>query len=42
MRFLHLNTKQAEILRLMFSIGLTAFVSVGMVLAIRHRIVLSE
>ena len=42
MRVLHLNTKQAEILRFMFSIGLTAFVSLGTFLAIRHLIGLPE
>jgi hypothetical protein len=42
MRVRHLNSKQAEILRLMFSIGLTAFVSVGTFRAIRHLIGLSE
>jgi hypothetical protein len=39
---LHLNTKQAEILRLMFYIGLTAFVSMGTFLEIRHLIGLPE
>ena len=42
MLVLHLNTKQAEIPGLSFSIGLTAFVSVGTSLAIQHLIGLSE
>ena len=42
MRVRHLNSKQAEILRLMFSIGLTAFVNVGTFLETRHLIGLSE
>ena len=38
----NLNTKQAEILRFMFSIALTGSVSVVTFLAIRHLIGLSE
>jgi hypothetical protein len=38
MRSLHLSTKQVELVRLLFSIGLTAFVSVGTFLLIRHLI----
>ena len=38
MRSLHLDTKQVELVRLVFSIGVTIFVSVGTFLAIRHLI----
>jgi len=41
MRILHLNIKQVELLRLLFSIGLTAFVAVGTFLVIRHLMSLS-
>ena len=36
MRVLHLNAKQVELLRVLFSVGLTAFVAVGTFLVIRH------
>jgi len=42
MRVIYLKTKQVELLRILFSIGLTAFVSLGTFLAIRHLIGLSE
>jgi hypothetical protein len=38
MRSLHLDTKQVELVRLVFSIGVTIFVSVGTFLAIRYLI----
>jgi hypothetical protein len=38
MRSLHLDAKQVELVRLVFSIGVTIFVSVGTFLAIRHLI----
>jgi hypothetical protein len=38
MRILHLDTKQVELVRLLFSIGLTAFVGVGTFIVIRHLI----
>jgi hypothetical protein len=42
MRSLHLSTRQAELARILFSIGMTVSVSVGTFLAIRHLIGLSE
>jgi hypothetical protein len=36
MRMLHFNTKQVELLRLLFSIGVTVFVAAGTLLVIRH------
>jgi hypothetical protein len=42
MRSLYLNTKQVELARILFSVGVTAFVSVGTFLAIRYLIGLSE
>jgi hypothetical protein len=42
MRSLHLNTKQqVELAGILFSVGMTAFVSLGTFLAIRYRIGLS-
>jgi hypothetical protein len=38
MRSRHLDTKQVELVRLVFSIGVTVFVSVGTFLAIRYLI----
>ena len=38
MRSLHLDAKQVELVRLVFAIGVTIFVSVGTFLAIRHLI----
>jgi hypothetical protein len=38
MRILHLDTKQVELVRLLFSIGVTVFVGVGSFLAIRYLI----
>jgi hypothetical protein len=38
MRSLHLDTKQVELVRLVFSIGVTVFVGVGTFLALRHLI----
>jgi hypothetical protein len=38
MRILHLDTKQVELVRVLFSIGLTAFVGVGTVIVIRYLI----
>jgi hypothetical protein len=37
-----LNTKQVELLRVLFSIGLTAFVGAGTFAAIRYLSVLSD
>jgi hypothetical protein len=37
-RILHLDTKQVELVRLLFSIGVTVFVSVGSFLTIRYLI----
>jgi hypothetical protein len=42
MRVLHLNTKQVELLRLLFSIGLTSSVGVGAFLTIRYLFGLSD
>jgi hypothetical protein len=42
MRILHLDTKQVELVRLLFSIGLTAFVGLGTLIVIRHLIGLHE
>ena len=41
MRGVHLSIKQVHLLRVLFSIGLTAFVGVGTFLVIRHLIGLS-
>jgi hypothetical protein len=38
MRILHLDTKQVELVRLLFSIGVTVFVGVGSFLGIRYLI----
>jgi hypothetical protein len=38
MRTLHLDAKQVELVRLLFSIGVTVFVGVGSFLAIRYLI----
>jgi hypothetical protein len=38
MRRLHLDAKQVELVGLVFSIGVTVFVSVGTFLAIQHLI----
>ena len=38
MRSLRFDTKQVELVRLVFSIGVTIFVSVGTFLAIRYLI----
>jgi hypothetical protein len=42
MRGLHLSIKRVELVRILFSIGLTAFVSVSAFLTIRYLIGLSE
>jgi hypothetical protein len=42
MRSLHLNTKQVELVRLLFSIGVTAFVGVGTFLILQYLVGLSE
>ena len=42
MRMLHLDTKQAELVRILFSIGLTAFVGLGTFIVIQHVTVLYE
>jgi hypothetical protein len=42
MRMLHLNTKQAELIRILFSIGLTAFVALGAFIVIEHLTILYE
>jgi hypothetical protein len=42
MRGLHLSIRQVELVRILFSIGMTVSVSVGTFLAIRHLIGLSE
>ena len=36
MRIVHLDTKQVELVRLLFAVGMTVFVSVGSFLAIRY------
>ena len=36
MRILHLNTKQVELVRVLFSISMTVFVAVGWFLALRY------
>lgn len=36
MRILHLEAKQVELVRILFSVGVTIFVSVGTFLAIRY------
>jgi hypothetical protein len=41
MRSVHFSTKQVHLLRVLFSIGLTAFVGVGSFLALRYLIDLS-
>ena len=41
-RILHLDTKQVEFVRVLFSIGMTAFVSVGAFVVIRHLVGLYE
>jgi hypothetical protein len=38
MRSLRLDTKKVELVRLVFSIGVTVFVGVGAFLALRHLI----
>jgi len=42
MRVIYLKTKQVELLRILFSIGLTAFVGVGTFMTIRYLVGLSE
>jgi hypothetical protein len=42
MRILHLNTKQVELARVLFSIGMTAFLGVGTFVAMRYLIGFSE
>ncbi len=42
MHSLRLSNKQVELLRVLFSIGLTAFVGAGTFMAIRYLIGLSE
>jgi hypothetical protein len=41
-RILHLDTKQVELVRVLFSIDMTAFVSVGTFVIIRHLVGLYE
>jgi len=41
MRSLHISTKRIELARILFSIGMTAFVSVSTFLTIRYLIGLS-
>jgi hypothetical protein len=41
-RILHLDTKQVELVRILFSIGLTAFVGLSTFIVNRHLTVLYE
>jgi len=42
MRVIYLKTKQVELLRILFCIGLTAFVGAGTFMTIRYLVGLSE
>jgi hypothetical protein len=42
MRVPHLDTKQAELVRILFSIGLAAFVGLGTFIVVQHLTVLYE
>jgi hypothetical protein len=42
MRVIHLKTKQVELLRILFSFGLTAFVGVGTFITLLYLFGLSE